>query len=146
MKLVNLYILLIVAVFMQLSACGTTHYSKPDQDAQAKLFNKDPLKSGIYIYRPKVLNFNTEMAVEIDGKHAGNTEDATFIYQSLEPGEHVFAAHGEGTVEIKISTKPGENYYVKLDVRPGLIIPTPFLKQVDKKTGQSGVNECRLVE
>jgi len=145
MNALNKYIFIVIPLLMILTSCGTSQFAKKELDLEAKQFNINQDKSNVYIYRPKVLNFNTEMAVEIDGKHAANTEDATFIFQSLEPGKHIITAHGEGTNEIVITTKAGENYYILLDVRLGVFIPTPVMKLVDAKTGQAGIKKCKLV-
>jgi len=143
----NLYLLPITIIFaLTVMSCSAVPLAKPEQDAMAKSFSVEADKSNIYIYRNETENFNSEMAVDIDGKHVGATSQRTFIVSSVQPGKHTIAAHGENVSRIEITTEAGKNYFVWLEVTVGAFIPRAKLHSVDQETGEAGVKKCNLIK
>lgn len=111
-------------------SCSAVPLAKPEQDSMAKSFSVEADKSNIYIYRNETENFNSEMAVDIDGEHVGATSQRTFIVSTVQPGQHTIAAHGENVSEIEITTEAGKNYFAWLEVTIGAFIPRAKLHSV----------------
>jgi len=86
------------------------------------------------------------MSVDIDGNHAGDTKQKTFILKTVKPGKHVVATHTENTSELTLNTEAGNNYFIWLEVRLGIFVPRAELHLVDKEKGQAGVLESDLVK
>ncbi len=126
-------------------ACATAQFTTPEEDSAAKRFNVKNSKSNIYIYKNENLGLNTEISVDIDGKHAGNTLQKTFILESVGPGEHTITAHAENTSKIELVTEAGKIYFVWLDVNLGAFVNRGQLRSVSEEKGKSGVMECMLV-
>ena len=143
----QLYLLPTIIIFtLFIASCAPVPLAKPEQDSMAKSFSVETGKSNIYIYRNETENFNSEMAVDIDGKHVGGTTQRTFIVSSVQPGKHIIKAHGENVSEIEITTEAGKNYFVWLEVTVGAFIPRAKLHSVDQETGEAGVKECDLIK
>jgi len=116
MHLIPFRFLLVIVFILSCAACASAQHATPYDDSAAKQFNVTNGKSNIYIYRNENLGLNTEISIDIDGKHAGNTLQETFILQSIDPGEHKITAHAENTSEIELVTEAGKIYFVWLDV------------------------------
>ena len=144
MKILRFLPLVLLAT--TIASCASVPRADHELDSQAKSFNVGKGKSNIYIYRNETDNFNTTMSVELDGQHAGDTEQRTFIVKPVNPGKHVITAHGENTSEIEITTEEDENYFVWLEVTVGAVIPRAKLHSVSKDKGMSGVKESDLVK
>ena len=129
-----------------ITSCASVPRADHELDSQAKSFNVEKGMSNIYIYRNETDNFNTTMSVELDGQHAGDTEQRTFIVKSVTPGKHVITAHGENTSEIEITTEEDKNHFVWLEITVGAVIPRAKLHSVSKDKGMSGVKESDLVK
>ena len=142
----QLYLLPIIIFTLFIASCSPVQLAKPEQDSIAKSFSVESGKSNIYIYRNETENFNSEMAVDIDGKYVGGTTQRTFIVSSVQPGKHIINAHGENVSEIEITTEAGKNYFVWLEVTVGAFIPRATLHAVDQETGKVGVKECNLIK
>ena len=136
----------VIVFVLSCVACATAQHATPEEDSAAKRFNITNGKSNIYIYRNENLGLNTEIPVDIDGKHAGNTLQETFILQSVEPGNHKITAHGENTNEIELVTEADKIYFVWLDVSLGAFTNRGQLHSVSEEEGKAGVRECMLVE
>ncbi len=143
-KLSRFFAILALSIFCM--ACGAVKLAAPDRDSAAKQFNVADGYSNIYIYRNEDVFINTEISVDIDGRHAGNTDHKTFILKSITPGKHTIIAHAENTDEIELITVAGKNHFIWLEARIGVVINRAHLHSVNEKNGRAGVMECRLVE
>jgi hypothetical protein len=127
-------------------ACASARLAKPEQDVAAKQFQVPAGEANIYIYRNENIVFNNEIPVEINGKHAGNTNKETFILKSVAPGKHTITAFAENTETIEITTAVDNNYFIWLEVKIGAITNHAHFHLVDEAQGKSGVRECKLIE
>jgi hypothetical protein len=146
MRLNPFRFLLVIVFTLSCVACATAQHATPDEDSAAKRFNVTNGKSNIYIYRNENLGLNTEISVDIDDKHAGNTLQETFILQTVDPGKHKITAHAENTSEIELITEAGKTYFVWLEVELGVVVNRGHLHSVSEEKGKAGVLECRLVK
>ncbi|MEH6453761.1 MAG: DUF2846 domain-containing protein [Psychromonas sp.] len=138
--------LTLCALITLTTACTAVQPATQEQDANAKSFAVEQGKAHIYIYRNETANFNTTMSVDIDGEHAGDTEQRTFIVKTVEPGMHSITAHAENTSNIELFAESGKNYFVWLEVYLGVVIPRAKLHNVSEEVGRAGVTESILVE
>jgi len=146
MHLRLLKFLTIVSLSIVCIACANIKFSAQDEDSAAKQFNVANGESNIYVYRNVGVIIDTAVSIEIDGKSAGNTDHKTFILKSVSPGNHTISAHAENTDTIDLTTEPGGNYFVWLEVRTGAVTNHAHLHSVGEEKGKKGVMESRLVE
>ena len=141
LKFVSAVILVVSCV-----ACASARLAKPEQDVAAKQFQVPAGESNIYIYRNENIVFNNEISVDINGKHAGNTNQKTFIFKSVAPGKHSITAFAENTEFIEITTIADKNYFIWLEVRLGAVTNHAHFHLVGEAQGKSGVMDCKLIE
>ncbi len=141
-----LHFLTIVALSTTCIACANVKFAAPNEDSKAKQFNVTSGQSNIYVFRNENLILNTGISVEIDGEHAGNTDQKTFILKSVSAGHHTITAQAENTDTIDLTTEVGKNYFVWLEVRIGAVTNHAHLHSVSEEKGKKGVKECKLVE
>ena len=135
-----------MVVVLSCVACATARLATSEQDVAAKQFLLPSGESNIYIYRNENIVFNNEIPVEINGKHAGDTNHQTFILKSVAPGEHSITAFAENTETIEITTVADNNYFIWLEVKMGVVTNHAHFHLVDEAQGKTGVRDCKLIE
>lgn len=127
---------LVVAVLV--TACVSTPQATPARDAAAKEFQTHPNASTIYVYRSPFNNYESDSVLFIDGRLIGATLPGSYFRIDAVPGRHVL--HGE-TIDIgqmALDTRPGEIYFVSLDVLAG----HSRFQLVPDRIGQNRVRAC----
>ncbi len=134
-----------------MSGCVSLPLATPEQDRAAKLFNVDPEKASVYLFRKSsgygaVITF----PITLDGREVGQTKSGSFFLFKLNPGEHDIWVKGGDSVKslnkkylMHISVKKGEIYYLEQTASSAR---TPRLEFVDKKRGMNIVSKCDLLE
>lgn len=112
-------------------------------DVQAKTFTVSKDKSNLYLYRNETFGGAVLMTVTLDGKVAGQTGPLTYYLWEVAPGPHTITSVAENTATLDLVTEPGKAYFVWQEVKMGFFMARSQLLQVDAKTGQAGVNECK---
>ena len=89
----------------------------PLQDhALAKEFITHPDAATIYIYRSQFNHYDTDTILYLDGRVIGSTTAGTYFRLDINPGRHILHGTGVDTGEISVETRPGQIYFVALDV------------------------------
>ena len=108
---------LLVVLLLALGGCASTPQATPARDAEAKQFVTHPGFAGIYVFRP---DFKADMMEDtvlyVDDRLIGQTLPGTFFRVDVQPGARVVRASAAGATEITIDTRPGELYFVQLNV------------------------------
>ena len=140
-----LQLLAIATIAMACTACAGVKLAEADADLEAKKFATTPGMSNVYVYRNSSLLIDTTVSVEVDGEPVGHTGHRTFLLESLPPGDHLITAKGENSHTIDLTTAPGKNYFVWLEVKLGAVTNHAHLHLVSEEKGKKGVMESRLV-
>src|SRR5688572_18138096 len=102
-----------------LTACASTPQAPPDRDALAKEFLTHPNASTIYVYRSPFNDYEADSVLYIDGRLIGATLPGAYFRIDVVPGRHVLHGAAIDIGQIALDTRPGEIYYVSLDVLAG---------------------------
>jgi hypothetical protein len=112
---------LVALAIAALAGCASVPEAPRERDTEAKQFTAQPGTSTFYVYRDDpVLDMNTQESVlYVDETLIGATLPKTYFRFDVQPGEHALhgIAHDQGS--LRIATRPGEIYFIKLDVLNG---------------------------
>jgi hypothetical protein len=121
-----------------LSACTSTPQASPDRDAAAKEFFTHPDASTIYVYRSPFNYYDADSVLYLNGRLMGSTVPGTYFRIDTVPGHHVLHGNGIDLGQIALDTRPGEVYFVALDVLAG----HSHFHLVPQQVGQQRVRAC----
>jgi len=129
-----------IALFaaLLLSACTSTPQAGPDRDAAAKEFVTHPDASTIYVYRSPFNHYDADSVLYINGRLIGSTVPGTYFRIDVVPGHHVLHGNGIDVGQIALDTRPGEVYFVGLDV----LAEHSHFHLVPQPVGQQRVRAC----
>lgn len=102
-----------------LGACTSTPQASRQDDADAKTFQTHPSASTIYVYRSPFNYYDYDSVLYINGRLVGRTLPGAYFRIDTVPGRHVLHGTGVDIGQITIDTRPGEVYFVSLDVLAG---------------------------
>ena len=108
---------LVAAVLI--SGCASTPQATRDRDALAKEFLTHPNASTIYVYRSPFNDYEADSVLYIDGRLIGATLPGAYFRIDAVPGRHVLHGSAIDIGQITLDTRPGELYFVSLDVLAG---------------------------
>ena len=107
-----------VAVLM-LAACASTPEASVERDAEAKQFLTHPNAATIYVYRSQANRLDSDSVLYIDGRLLGSTLPGTYFRIDTVPGRHVLHGIGIDAGQLGMDVRPGQTYFVSLDVIAG---------------------------
>jgi hypothetical protein len=82
----------------------------------------------------------------LDNTAIGDTAPHTYVFKEVTPGKHTIVSKTENDVSLDINAQPGQTYYVWQEVKVGVWTARSALHQVDEKTGQQAVKDCKLIQ
>lgn len=116
----NLKILtLLVFLLAALGGCASTPQASLQRDAEAKQFRTHPATSAIYVYRTDRHAEESGTDLYVDGRLIGATLQQSFFRIDVNPGGHVLNGMGPDQGWLKMETRPGQIYFVELNVIGG---------------------------
>ena len=101
------------------SACASTPQASSERDAEAKQFYTHPNAATIYVYRSQFNHLDTDSVLYVDGRLIGNTLPGAYFRIDAVPGQHILHGTGIDLGQIALNTRPGQLYFVSLDVIGG---------------------------
>lgn len=113
------WLLWLLCVALLASGCASTPQATPDRDALAKEFITHPNASTIYVYRSPFNHYDTNSVLYLDGRLIGSTLPGGYFRLDTSPGRHILHGTGIDVGELAIDTRPGQLYFVSLDVLGG---------------------------
>lgn len=134
----------VIAAAALLSACASVPKGDPKLDAELKNFKPQEGKAGIYVYRNETMGAAIAMDVKVDGKQLGQTGANTYLFTTVEPGQHKLVGKAENDSELTLDAVAGKLYYVWQEVKMGVMSARNKLQLVDEAKGQAGVKETSL--
>jgi hypothetical protein len=136
----------LVLVAMSAAGCATVPMATKENSAHWKATSPAPGTALVYLYRNETLGYAIHMDVELDGKFWGQTVSKSYMIWQLRPGRHRLLSKAENDSELVLNVLPGGRYYVWQEVKMGLMSARSQLQEVSPVTGQSGLDECQLIE
>jgi len=107
----------LATLLFALGGCASTPQASRGGDAEAKRFMSEPGFAALYVFRPDFPGGVMEDTVlHVDDRLIGQTLPGTFFRVDVQPGARVVRASAAGATEITIDTRPGELYFVQLNV------------------------------
>lgn len=101
------------------AACASTPEAPPALDREAKQFVTSPDSSMLYVYRTDTPSMGEDTVLWINGRLIGATLPQTFFRTHLDPGKQRLAGSGIDNGTLVLNTRPGEVYFVRLQVVAG---------------------------
>lgn len=101
------------------SGCTSTPQATPAHDALAKEFITHPNAATIYVYRSEFNHLDSDSVLFMDGRLLGSTLPGAYFRIDTVPGRHVLHGNGVDVGKIALDARPGEIYFVSLDVLAG---------------------------
>jgi hypothetical protein len=124
-----------------LAGCASTPLASAERDAEAKLFVSQPAVATIYIYRPAVspdIETEVDTTLWMDSRLIGATLPRTFFLIHAAPGLHLFRGVGPDNGRLRLEVRPGEIYFVRLQVVAG----QSRMEPVDPTRGRQELSAC----
>ncbi len=105
-----------------LTACASTPQASRERDTEAKQFYTHPNAATIYVYRTNFNRFeqiDDDSVLYLDNRLIGNTLPGAYFRIDAVPGRHVLHGIGHDSGQLTVDVRPGELYFVRLDVIGG---------------------------
>ena len=128
----------IVVLAFLLAGCASTPEASPERDAQGKQFVTHPNAATIYVYRNEFDYHEDQVVLYIDGRLIGQTLPGTYFRIDTVPGPHVLHGMGVDVGKIELETRPGELYFVELNVAGG----TSTFRLAPEEVGRRRILQC----
>lgn len=139
----------ITVVLMSIALLGcasTVPVASPAADARAKQFAAPVGKSMIYVVRsPGRYGSAILFQVGLDGKPLGGIASKTYFAVAVDPGDHVVTASGsENQDELRLTTEPDKLYFVRVNVKSGLMSGRVDLEHATDVVGRDFIQRSSL--
>jgi hypothetical protein len=130
--------LALAALVLLVAACSLTPRASPDRDAAAKEFQAPGNAATIYVYRSRFNHTDFDSLLYIDGRLIGRTLPGSYFRIDTVPARHVLHGSGVDLGEYALNARPGQVYFVSLDVLGG----HSRFEGVPGNTAQERVRAC----
>jgi hypothetical protein len=144
MKHSSLAAIIAVSAMLFLHGCASVPMGDATKDAQLKHFVAPQQVAGLYVYRNERVGAAVKMEVEVDGKLIGTTAAKTYLYTTLEPGQHTIVSKAENDATLTLDVQAGKLYYIWQEVKMGFLFARNKLHLMDAQNGRDGVLETKL--
>jgi hypothetical protein len=128
----------VLVLVLVAAACTSTPQATREDDARAKEFHTHPSASTIYVYRSPFNHYDADSVLYIDGRLVGSTLPGAYFRIDTVPARHVLHGTGVDIGHFAIETRPGEIYFVELEVLAG----HSNFRLVPERIGQREVRAC----
>ena len=135
-----------LVALLALAACTSTPEASRERDAEAKQFMTHPNAATIYVYRSglnKHAQIYDDPVLYVDNRLIGNALPGGYFRVDTVPGRHLLHGIGSDAGRLTVDVRPGEIYFVRLDVVGGQSNFRLESESVGRKTVQAC---CALLE
>jgi len=131
----------VAALLLVTAGCASTPQASAERDADAKRFYTHPNAGTIYVYRSQFNRFeqlDDDSTLYVDDRLIGNTIPGTYFRVDVVPGRHMLHGVGRDSGRLSVDVRPGELYFVRLDVMGGNSV---FRLEPDR-VGRAQIQAC----
>lgn len=137
----RIFPIVFVVLFMgaMLGGCTATVPVMPEQyDQVAEQFQPAPGMGNIYVVRDDGFAGSAiAFRIELDGRSIGSIAPGTYHLFELEPGDHIVAASTQENADHEtVNVMEGENYFIEIEPKWGMIAARVSLEMVEFERGQ----------
>ena len=136
--MLKIWIGLFVVALLLAAGCASTPQASPQRDAEAKDFGTHPSSGTIYVSRSEHDRLEDDTVLYMDGRIVGQTLPGTYFRIDTVPGRHVLHGAGIDTGKIIVNTRPGQLYFVELNV----IESVSHFRLVPQTAGRQRIAKC----
>lgn len=116
--------------------------ASPETAAQPAAVASDSQQATVYFYRPRRFQGSAlRPTVFVDDARAGRLHNGDSIKVSLAPGDHKIYSSDKST-GMELNAKPGETYYVRIDIQVGMWKGHGGVTLVDPQQGKYEVGQA----
>lgn len=91
-------------------------------------------------------HISTSLSGCVPARPHANLYSSFFKPKQSTPGNHTITSKSENDATLTLSTEADKNYYVRQEVKMGLLMARSKLSQVSEEEGKQGVIESKLVK
>ncbi len=99
----------------------------------------------LYLYRVTAYGFAIQPAVRVNDEAVGNAVPRGFFYVDRPAGDYEISARTETTRDLTVTLEPGEEKYIRLEMKTGLMAGHIKPVLVDAETGRQELQRTRYV-
>lgn len=137
-----LFLSAISASALFLASCA----SGPSYSEASKTLPPIPEGKGrVFVYRAASFGAAIRPSVEIDDTVIGKSRGQGFLYSDQAPGTHRISIMTEYNHRNTFNVQSGKPTFVRCHVTPGAFAAHVILNEVDPETGESEIQDCKLV-
>lgn len=104
----------------------------------------DANSARIYLYRPSSLGAAIQPKIRINGEEVGKAVPKGFFYVDRPAGSYEISASTEAKRSLTLSLEPGEERYVRLEVKMGLLAGHIKPVLVESSEGKEQINKTKF--
>jgi len=102
-------------------------------------------KATVYIIRNSSIGSLIRMGVECNDLKIGSTKAKQYVYTVLAPGNYTFVSKTpENKASLDLTLEAGKIYYIKQQVKMGIIAARTGLELMNEPDGKKALNDCKL--
>lgn len=101
-------------------------------------------KGRVFVYRPTSFGAAIKPSVKIDDIVVGKSMGQGFLYSDQTPGMHSISIMTEANHKNTFSVASGKPTFISCHVTPGFLAAHVFPNEVDRSTGESEIQDCKL--
>lgn len=99
----------------------------------------------IYVYRVTTLGTAVQPAVRINGEQVGKAVPKGFFYVDRPAGNYQISASTEATRDLTVSLEAGEEKYVRLEMKMGVLAGHVKPVLVDREEGLAEIQKTKYI-
>lgn len=139
-NLAHLFVVVIVASLLGACASGTPY------DEYASTMQSVSADSGrIYIYRTSALGAAIQPAIRLNGEVVGKAVPKGFFFLDRPSGAYEISASTEAKRSLSTTLDAGEEKYVRLEIKMGLLAGHVKPVLVDRSVGEEEIKKTKYV-
>jgi hypothetical protein len=100
----------------------------------------------VYVFRPAAVGAAIKTWSFADDQFIGVSRAKGYYYALVSPGKRTLWAKAENTSGVEVDVEPGEIYYFKTAIRPGLGKARVKMTQIDEAEAQKYFGKCSYCE
>lgn len=132
-----------VAVAIFLTSCASVER----EAAPASPDRPEPGKALVIFYRERhYIGGGVSYKVLDNGMRIGGLANGTYFVYQAKPGAHKFTASTEATGEHVLTVEAGKTYYIRGEIRVGVLVGEPELIIADSKEAVGAIKGLRRVK